>query len=158
SVTLSNQTLPRVRSISMSQSVGTRIGPPLLPVIGPWLAGNQDVNQHLWRTYGKLADITKPSPDSLWVTVDEHPDSLNDGAFAVECGLTGNAAKIEDYPASFHGSACGFSFGDGHSEIHKWKDSRTMPPATYTGDIKHNVGSANNPDVAWLQARTSALK
>jgi len=157
-VVVSNQMLPRVRSVSMSQSVGTRVAPPARAVIGPWLAGPEDSNQHLWRTYGRLADITRPTPDSLWVTVDEHPDSLNDGAFAVECGLRGSAGKLVDFPASFHADACGFAFADGHSEIHKWKDARTMPPVTYSGTLKHNVPSPGNPDLAWLQARTSALK
>jgi prepilin-type N-terminal cleavage/methylation domain-containing protein/prepilin-type processing-associated H-X9-DG protein len=157
-VVVSNQAMSRVRSLSMSQAIGTHLDPPVRPVTGGWLNGNQDANQHLWRTYGKLSAITVPTPDFVWVLIDEHPDSINDAAFAVECGLTGNAAKIIDWPASFHGGAGGLSFADGHSEIHKWRDNRIMPLPTYSTGLQHNVGSPNNPDVAWLQARTSARK
>ena len=30
-------------------------------------------------TYKKLSDIRRPPPSNLWVFVDEHPDSINDG-------------------------------------------------------------------------------
>ncbi len=157
-VSLGGRRLERIRSVAMNHAVGTRLGPELAPVIGPWLAGSKDANQHLWRTYGKLGNITQPSPDALWVIVDEHPDSLNDGGFAVECGLKGAAAKLVDFPASFHGESCGFAFADGHSEMHKWRDRRTMPAVTYTSQFHLNVPSPNNPDVAWLQDHTAALK
>ena len=44
---------------------------------------------------------------------------------------------------------------DGHAEIKKWVDTRTKPPVTYTGSMALNVASPNNPDVAWMQLRTS---
>jgi prepilin-type N-terminal cleavage/methylation domain-containing protein/prepilin-type processing-associated H-X9-DG protein len=154
---------PRVRSLSMSQAVGTAwLGITACgrsagsPVSGEWLPGNNDKCQTTWQTYGKLASIRQPSPSLLWVLMDEHPGSINDAGLAVECGLTGASAKIIDFPASFHNGAAGISFADGHSEIHKWLDSRTKLP--FTGGLipQLNVPSANNPDVAWLQARTSA--
>jgi len=33
-----------------------------------------------------------------------------------------------------------------------------MPPVLYNNNLPLNVPSPNNPDVAWLQLRTSALK
>jgi prepilin-type N-terminal cleavage/methylation domain-containing protein/prepilin-type processing-associated H-X9-DG protein len=157
-VSMGGQTFERVRSVSMSQSVGTMLSPPPHAVTGPWLGGDNSTPSAAWRTYGKLSDIIKPSPDMLWVITDEHPDSINDGGLAVECALTNAEAKIIDYPASFHAGACGIAFADGHSEIHKWKDLRTMPPVHYDNNLKLNVPSPENPDVAWLQIRTSALK
>ena len=32
-------------------------------------------------------------------------------------------------PATYHNGACGFSFADGHSEIHKWRHSLAKPRA-----------------------------
>ena len=159
-VSMGGQTFHRVRSVSMSQAVGTLSNPPPQAVIGPWLGGD---NTHAelsepWCKYGRLGDILKPSPSLLWVLTDEHPDSINDAGLAVECALTNAEARIVDYPASFHAGACGIAFADGHSEIHKWKDPRTMPPVNYNNDLKLNVESPDNPDVAWLQLRTSALK
>ena len=152
-VSTGGQTFKRVRSVSMSQSVGTMLNPPVRPVIGPWLGGDNGSPSTAWATYGKLADITRPSPDMLWVVTDEHPDSINDGGLAVECGLTNAAAKIIDYPASFHAGACGIAFADGHAEIHKWKDSRTTPPI---GQLEgHNVLSPNNRDVFWIMEHST---
>jgi prepilin-type N-terminal cleavage/methylation domain-containing protein/prepilin-type processing-associated H-X9-DG protein len=158
SVSMGGMTFNRVRSVAMSQSVGTMIDRPLRPAIGPWLGGDNTSPSDAWRTYGKLGDIVCPGPDMLWVITDEHPDSINDAGLGVECALTNAEAKIIDYPASFHAKACGIAFADGHSEIHKWHDQRTMPPVQYNNDLPLNVASPNNPDVAWLQIRTSALK
>ena len=157
-VSTGGQTFSRVRSVAMSQSIGTMLSPPPRAVVGPWLGGDNTRPSDAWRTYGKLTDITRPAPDMLWVITDEHPDSINDAGLAVECALTNAQAKIIDYPASFHARAGGIAFADGHSEIHKWKDPRTMPPVRYNNDLRLNVESPNNPDVAWLQLRTSALK
>ena len=90
--------------------------------------------------------------------VDEHPDSINNGGMAVQCVDRGLSAQIIDYPASFHNGAGGLSFADGHSEIHKWRDAQTKPRPGHNNDLPLNVASPNNPDGAWLQARTGALK
>jgi prepilin-type N-terminal cleavage/methylation domain-containing protein/prepilin-type processing-associated H-X9-DG protein len=152
---------PKVRSYSMNQAVGTQWkggSGGHLPMGGGWLPGSYNANQTAWRTYGKSASILFPTPSMLWVLIDEHPDSINDTGLSVECGLTGSADVIVDFPASYHNGACGLSFADGHSEIHKWLDARTKPPATYTfpSSLALGVSSPNNPDVDWLQARTSA--
>ena len=89
--------------------------------------------------------------------MDEHPNSINDAALAVECGLTGAGDKMVDYPASYHNGACGIAFADGHSEIHKWLDARTKPPITDT-PLPLGVTQPNNPDIEWLQRHTSARK
>jgi prepilin-type N-terminal cleavage/methylation domain-containing protein/prepilin-type processing-associated H-X9-DG protein len=146
---------PRVRSVSMSQAVGTKKDGT--PVTGPWLAGPLDWNQKTWRTYARLGDITAPKPDHLWVMMDEHPDSINDAQLGWECGLTGSDSRIVDCPASYHDGACGIVFADGHSEIHKWHGSQIRPPVTYTGTLPANVPAGDSvADVAWLQERTSA--
>ena len=159
-VSMGGQTFSRVRSVAMSQAVGTLRSPPLRPVVAPWLGGNNNQPQlsEPWRKYGKLTDITRPSPDMVWVITDEHPDSINDAGLAVECALTNAQARIIDYPASFHAGAGGIAFADGHSEIHKWRDPRTKPPVRYNNELDLDVESPNNRDVAWLQLRTSALK
>src|SRR6185369_9994477 len=102
---------PRVRSMSMSQTFGS----------GEWLFPDK------YRIYEKATDIVFPV--RTFVFVDEHPDSINDAAFAVQCtsawpGDPPGSEKIIDFPASYHNGACGFSFSDGHSDIHKWKGSK----------------------------------
>jgi prepilin-type N-terminal cleavage/methylation domain-containing protein/prepilin-type processing-associated H-X9-DG protein len=148
---------PRVRSVSMNQAVGTRLT-STAPVDGPWLTGTHGGNTALkgpYRTYGKSSDITDPSPSSLWVFVDEHPDSINDGGFGVAMPASAADTKWVDVPANYHNGACGFSFADGHSEIHKWIRQEGIPKVKYqmmTGLITVR----NSPDVIWLAKRTSS--
>jgi prepilin-type N-terminal cleavage/methylation domain-containing protein/prepilin-type processing-associated H-X9-DG protein len=141
-----NQTGPRVRSVSMNNWVGGNgDSPPLYK--GFWgAAGN-------WRVYRKLADLVAPGPAMTFVFLDERQDSINDGYYVNEMDGYPNLAttKIVDYPASYHAGACGFAFGDGHSEIHKWRDPRTTPPLGTK--LTLNVPSPNNPDVFWMQER-----
>jgi prepilin-type processing-associated H-X9-DG protein len=117
---------------------------------GDWLPRAQ------YRTYAKSADMTAPAPSMLFVTLDEHPGSINDAAFAVQMSESERATRIIDYPASTHGGAAGFAFYDGHAEIKKWVDPRTRPAPTWTVAIPLNVASPNNPDVIWMQQRASA--
>jgi len=44
-----------------------------------------------YKQFKKFTDFVDPT--SIFVFLDEHPDSLNDVAFAVECGLPGNASN-----------------------------------------------------------------
>ena len=106
--------------------------------------------------------MNTPGPATLWVFVDEHPNSINDAGFAVDMKDVGAFSKIIDYPASYHNGACGFSFADGHAEIHKWIGGTIKPPVSLNGA---NIGSGANPgpagndsvpDVKWLQDHTSA--
>jgi prepilin-type processing-associated H-X9-DG protein len=136
--------LPRVRSNSMSQTFGN----------GSWLPSGT------YRTYAKESDLDAQGPSMVWVLLDEHPDSINDAAFAVQMVKPDNlsTARIIDFPASYHNGACGFSFADGHSEIRKWVDPRTIAPAKYDNSLSLNVSTPNNRDVLWMSERSSILK
>ena len=135
---------PRLRSVSMS----TAISHPDAPLPTP-----------PYRVYYKTSDLTDPAPAQLWVFMMEHPNSIVGGVLTVRCLERGGAALIYDYPASYHDGADGLSFADGHAEIHKYLDRRTKPPPKWdkgTSVLQFNVASPNNPDIAWLQERTSA--
>ena len=106
--------------------------------------------------------MTSPSPSKTWLLLDEREDSINDATFAVD--MTGfdpmNPAgwRIVDYPASYHNGAGGLNFADGHSEIKKWVDGRTRPSLKRGQLIPLNVASPKNPDVYWLQERSTGKK
>ncbi len=89
-----------------------------------------------------------------WVFVDEHPDSINDAMLYVNSGLPVLNAAWVDWPASYHDGACGFSFADGHSEIHKWRDSRTRAAVTYSYNYLNNLPVRGSVDFGWLAQRT----
>ena len=90
--------------------------------------------------------------------LDERQESINDGYFVTEMdGYPSTAStKIVDFPASYHNRACGFSFADGHSEIKKWRDPRTMPPLYSSIPDPYRV--PRDMDVQWIQERTTRLK
>lgn len=135
----------RVRSISMNGYVGEP---------------NNGVRTPGYRVYRKTSDLTDPHPSSLWVFVDEHENSINDGYFVtlMDGYIPRNptAYTIGNFPASYHHGGCGFSFADGHAEVRKWLDGRTKPPVRSGGDFATGVGTPNNVDVEWLMRRTTA--
>ena len=92
----------------------------------------------------------------IFVFLDEHPDSINDGWF-VFCtsGDPSERSYWSDLPASYHNGAGGFAFADGHSEIRKWVGSRTVPALKPGRELSLNVASPNNQDVKWLMDRTT---
>jgi prepilin-type N-terminal cleavage/methylation domain-containing protein/prepilin-type processing-associated H-X9-DG protein len=140
---------PRVRSMSMSQAFGP----------GDWLdPGGFGVNpvSKRYRVYYKTSDIINPGPAKCFVLLDEHPDGINAGGFANMMVENPAAARIIDFPASYHNGAAGISFADGHAEIRKWTDPRTKPPVHYDNSLRLNVPSPNNQDMIWLAERTSS--
>jgi len=103
--------------------------------------------------YKKMSDVLNPGPAMTFLFLDEREDSINDGEFCTS--MSGFPDKpsswyIIDMPASYHGGAGGFSFVDGHSEIKKWRDRRTMPPLNPGVDTPLNIASPNNVDAYWL--------
>lgn len=65
----------------------------------------------------------------------------------------------EDLPGMYHHLAAGFSFADGHSEMHRWKDTRTMPPLVIGNDPPTSIVPApNSVDIAWLQDHSTRPK
>ena len=59
-----------------------------------------------------------------------------------------------DWPATYHNYAANFSFADGHAESHKWRDPRTKKTTAYFRPFPV-AQIPENPDIRWLQARTS---
>ena len=138
------QTVGRVRSISMNAWLNGQDAPSFGP------SG--------FRLYKKFSDLVDPGPSKTWVFLDEREDSVNDGEFVV--GMWGypdqpGAWYMVDYPASYHNGAGGFSFADGHSEIKRWRDSRTKPVLRPGQGLNLNTASPNNPDVLWMMDRTT---
>ena len=152
-VTIGGRLHNRIRSVSMN---GWLNAPR--EYFGIAWAGNQ------FRINTKLSDLVWPSPANTFVLLDEHPDGINDGYFAVamtdSSGNTGSGTEwIIDYPASSHNGACGFNFADGHSEVRKWLNNTTRPPVTYKdGALRLSVASWRNVDVTWLRERTTGTK
>jgi prepilin-type processing-associated H-X9-DG protein len=91
-----------------------------------------------------------------YVFIDEHPDSVNYGDFAVSMndGAAAGSIHIIDYPASNHGSSGALSFADGHAEIHKWVDGRTIKPVLLK-PMTLVVQSPGNADMRYMSEHAS---
>jgi hypothetical protein len=161
-VTVSGVTRPRVRSMSMSIWVGgwgTMNG----SAVSRTDAG---CSGPAWKVYGKFSDLIAPGPAMTWVLVDAREDRINYGNnFTDMLGYPNNPAQARfhwDYPGNYHHRAAGFSFADGHAEIKKWRDDRTVPPivkdqSLFSGGSEY-VPSPRNPDILWMQERSTRLK
>jgi prepilin-type N-terminal cleavage/methylation domain-containing protein len=150
-VVVNGQAKPRVRSMSMNFFLGG---------FGGW-DGSGFLDTASYRLYFKQTELADPGPAKVFVFLDMRSDSIDIGNFAA-C-MTGwpnrpPAYGFYDLPGFYHHLACGFSFADGHSETHRWRDSRTMPPLLESGNIGDQFSSPNNLDVAWLQDHATRPK
>jgi prepilin-type N-terminal cleavage/methylation domain-containing protein len=144
-ITVSGERRPRVRSMSMNVFLGGWGGTD-----GYWGPPFSD-----YKIYLKQTELADPGPDKVFVFLDMREDSIDMGNFAarMEGWSPSRPANygFYDLPGFYHHYACGFSFADGHSEIHRWLDSRTTPPLVPDGLINDNFSSPANNDVAWIQ-------
>ena len=150
--------LERNRSITMSQTFSG----------GAWLdPGNTPALY--FRIYNKATEIVRPV--NTIVFIDEHPGSINDGAFAIDCGdnigqqtdqviPTGH---LIDMPATWHNGAGGASFADGHAEIHKWTSGYLKNLSTtdgYDAPLGNNAPTTTDlhKDAVWLAINATVRK
>ena len=133
--------LPVCRSVSMNGYIG--VDP--LDGLSRW-----DKN---FIGFKKTSSLTRPGPANTFVIIDEGP-TINDGFFATDMATYDPnvmpGKRTTDAPASYHNKAGSLSFADGHSEIHKWRDSRTW------GILNVGWSSPNNLDIDWLQSKSSS--
>lgn len=130
--------LPTTRSYSMNSFMGFRdIAAAPVPITAagfvPFFARESDI----------------PQPSQRWVLVDEDERSINDGFF-----VTDPTARVwVDFPANSarrHKFSYCLNFADGHSEVWKYRDSRTRLLA------KNKEEQAGNGDLKRLaEASTS---
>jgi prepilin-type processing-associated H-X9-DG protein len=111
-----------------------------------------------WQQYQKVAQIGSPS--GIFLFLDEHPDSINDGFWDV--GTLSDpfvtVSAWEDQPASFHNNAGSFSFTDGHAEIHKWRDGSTVTPVTMNTYNPPAIPANQQDDWRWVALRCSVKR
>ncbi len=136
---------PRTRSVSMNTFVGSQD------------AQGSPINSQ-WQQFIKLSDFRKPT--DIFVFLDEHPDSINDGWF-IYCtaGDPSERSQWSDVPASYHAGAGGFAFADGHSEIRRWRNPSTRRPIMKNGNgFPIAIPASEKTDVTWIAERTTVRK
>jgi prepilin-type N-terminal cleavage/methylation domain-containing protein/prepilin-type processing-associated H-X9-DG protein len=180
--TPSGDTISRARSYSLNATVGTMSNTSEdtngegdgSPAWGPWLTGayySTVTVRPPFYTYGRISDTTPPGPANVFTFIDEDEYSITTVDFNVSMrnsastvpGMAGPTEMI-CWPGTRHGKTASASFLDGHSEVHKWLDGRTINTGHVVGPV---AGSSlnpakqqapDNPDILWLQSHTSAPK
>lgn len=138
---------PRLRSMAMSTFVGGN----------PTIVNPVTITGRKYFAARKMSELRLPGPMQTIVTVDEHPDSLDDGLFHSIGGCNPGDYKWRNLPGSHHyGGGCNFSYADGHSEIRRWKEARTKLPVKmipFGTQFPGNYAVPGSEDYAWLQDR-----
>ena len=133
----------RVRSYSMNAMVGDA---------GDLTASGSNLNNPGYVQFFSLAAI--PQPSEIFVFLDEHPDSINDGYFLNRANYNYN--EWIDLPASYHNGSAALAFADGHSEIHRWQSASTRKPARAdVVDLPLAISQAEAQDFYWVIKRMS---
>ncbi len=153
-VTVSGVQRPRVRSISMNLFLGGFVGSIGYPSADPY---------QVFTSYSQITAAGGQGPARCWLFIDQREDRINWGNYMVDMdGYMPNNPSLyafdQDMPGFYHNGACGLSFCDGHSEIHRWRDSRTTPPIQVNNYMFDFVPAPNDQDIAWMQDRTSRPK
>lgn len=107
--------------------------------------------------------MTDPMPVNLFVITENadvygfNPDSGLTGYYSVcwdgdfDVNMQTQPTAMVDWPGTRHNVGGMFSFADGHAEIHKWTDKRTI-----LGFNSLQVqGNPDNPDILWIQRHTT---
>jgi prepilin-type N-terminal cleavage/methylation domain-containing protein/prepilin-type processing-associated H-X9-DG protein len=132
---------PTIRSMSMNAWFNP---------INPW-------TETAGKVLRKTSHMNTLPPVRTWVTIDENPDSINDGWFVVNVKrdpeISSAGLQWVDYPAVFHNKAGGVSFADGHAEVRRWTDRNVLKAPA------NNARTAGTgPDLGWLSGRSTVLQ
>jgi prepilin-type N-terminal cleavage/methylation domain-containing protein/prepilin-type processing-associated H-X9-DG protein len=106
----------------------------------------------------KSTGFHTPGPSEVWLFLDEHPDYIDDGIFYTPTNAA--TTRLVEFPGNQHAGACGVTFADGHSEVHKWQGSIFFDqPILYkarsgTPEVQPPGIPANDPGLRWLAEHT----
>jgi prepilin-type processing-associated H-X9-DG protein len=126
--------LGRVRSVSMN----------IMLTGNPAIEGG-GAQHHSYFSAKKLSDLARPGPAMVYVFLDEHADSINDGQFALNPGYVPGTEQWRDLPASYHDGAVGISFADGHAEMHAWLEKSGMNRTLYPVLLQNYPTTSTSP-------------
>ena len=125
---------PRVRSYSMNGNMGARI---------LWGSGGE-----IFLKMGEWDRFNRPG----WIVfMDTHEDTIGTCIFNLARGATYGAWG--KYPSARHGNAGTLGFVDGHVEMKRWVDPRTLIPVTGIGPLAAtNVFGSSDYHYVWLRS------
>ncbi|HEV2453617.1 MAG TPA: prepilin-type N-terminal cleavage/methylation domain-containing protein [Verrucomicrobiae bacterium] len=153
---------PRIRSYSMNAGIGCYTNPATQndPNLGDTWLNPVNVKPPKYLVYTKESQvINNPGPADLFMFIEESPDSIDDGSFAVQPPTSAYTTKWINVPTK-NGNVCPFGFCDGHVEIHKWMVPGSIPNVQYqysppTG-ISETGPGGGDIDIIWVAKHSTA--
>ncbi len=131
----------RVRSTSMNMMMGDA---------GAFSRGGENVNNPSRQQFFKSTHV--PQPARIFVFIEEHPHSINDGYFWDKA----ESDTWTDLPASWHNGSANLTFADGHAEAHKWLYPSTKPASRPDSVLlPFQIPADQEGDFDWLMDRMS---
>ena len=100
-----------------------------------------------FRTFVRENELAAARPSTLWMLIDEHETSIDDGWFLVTMD---DSRPFANYPATRHQHGYGLNFADGHVESKKLRDPNSRSLGTQYPQI-----SAKNSDWLLLKQMTT---
>jgi prepilin-type N-terminal cleavage/methylation domain-containing protein/prepilin-type processing-associated H-X9-DG protein len=134
----------RTRSYSMNAQVG---------YAGGYIKGTTNINNPKLKQFVRMGEI--PNPSGIFVFIEEHPHSINDGYFLYRRDEL--PSLWYDLPASYHNRGANLIFADTHVEYRKWVSEGTVQPPVElaVNFLPMPVPLVDTRDFDWLMQRTS---
>ncbi|MBT5705528.1 MAG: type II secretion system protein [Verrucomicrobia bacterium] len=132
-----DKSIPWVRSVGMNR----------------WMGG---IKNKLYNTFHRLSQIDRPADRMTFIN--QRADTLENGYyFNGSVGLFDpSRLRWYEFPAHYHNDSTTLAFADGHTENHQWKTDWPTLKEGYQGNKR--TLTPNNPDVLWLNNRTTSLR
>lgn len=122
----------RVRSYAMNSWMGSRF----METLG---------RRGGFRTFIKDSELAASRPAALWVLLDEHRASIDDGCFVVTMD---DSMPFASFPAARHSQGYALNFADGHVEVFKLRD-----PASVRLESGAGTGQTSPQNSDWLKLK-----
>lgn len=125
---------PRVRSYSMNGWMGSR-------------SMRTYSGMTSYRTFLRENELATVGPARIWVIIDEHEETIDDGWFLVTMD---DSAPFASFPAMRHLRGYAWNFADGHAEKAPLRD-----PESFLGPAAKIIKASNSDWVRLKQATTT---
>ncbi|MSU64121.1 MAG: prepilin-type N-terminal cleavage/methylation domain-containing protein [Pedosphaera sp.] len=96
-------------------------------------------------TYTGMILHRDPSSSKIFIFIDEHEKSIDDGIFAA----TPDGEEWWELPSDRHNQGCNLSFVDGHAEYRRWQAPKRFK--AYLQPVASGDGGKDRRDLNWLQ-------
>lgn len=110
--------VPHVRSYAMNSWVGSRK-----------IEGYS--NRGGYRTFVRESEMAAAGPATLWMMIDQHQASIDDGWFLVTMD---DSRPFAEYPTTRHQGGYAINFADGHAEVYRLRGQPERSGATSPQD------------------------